>query len=162
MEDAHRIIVIIEEPSRNPYEIWMLGALLLSGILFLLGATPNPRSVQAALPSFSQIMWNVQIITGSVVSLIGIFWKQPIASRTMQIAGHLWVATGALIYALVLYYFAGAQATMSGLIILGVAAAGLTRAIQLRRQVRHIFQKVREQNGAGTLDHINGGDSSTA
>lgn len=156
----HRVIVIIEDPDRNPYEIWLLAALFLSGTVFLLGLTPSPRSVQSALPTISQFLWNVQLVTGTAAGLIGMFWRQPVASRTIQIAGHVWTATGAFIYACVLFYYNGLAATLSGLVIGGIVVAGIVKAIQLRRQIKSIFAQMKEQHGAGNLGDINGGDRS--
>lgn len=158
MSDAHRVIVILEEPERNPYELWLLAALLLSSILFLVGLAPTPNSLQRSLPYSSIFLWNLQVATGTAAILIGMFWKLPVVGRTIQIAGHLWVATGALIYACVLFYYNGLQATMAGLIVGGIVVAALTRSIQLRRQISKVIQKIGEQHGSGQLGDISGGD----
>lgn len=163
MNDAHRVIVILEEPERNPYELWLLTALFLSGLIYLVGVAPTPNSVQRSLPYLSIVLWNAQIMTGSAAVIIGMFWKQPAVGRTIQIAGHLWTATGAFIYVCVLFYYNGAQATMAGLIVGGIVVAALTKSMQLRRQIKYVIQKVGEQNGAGHLDNvIDGGDQPTA
>lgn len=158
MKDAHRVIVIFEEPERNPYELWLLGALFLSAMLFLFGFAPTPSSLQKSLPYSSIFVWNMQVATGTAAVLIGIFWKQPAVGMTIQIAGHLWTATGALIYACVLFYYNGAQATMAGLIVGGIAIAAVTKSLQLRRQIRQVIRKIGEQHGAGDMENINGGD----
>lgn len=162
MNDAHRVIVVIEDPERNPYELWLLAALFLSGIVFLLGLSPSPRAVQNALPALSRYLWNIQLVTGTTAVLIGMFWRQPVVARTIQIAGHVWTATGAFIYACVLFYYIGAVATLSILLLLGIAVAGLFKVLQLRRQINQVVSKVKEQHGAGTLDNTNGGDYPTS
>lgn len=77
----------------------------------------------------------------------------------MQIAGHVWTGTGALIYGCVLFYYNGIQATLAGLLVGGIVVAALTKALQLRRQIKYVIQKVGEQHGAGHLDNdSNGGE----
>lgn len=158
MNDAHRVIVILEEPKRNPYEVWLLAALFLSALLSLIGATPESNAMVRALPRFSLLLWYIQVFTGTAVALIGIYWKQPTLGRTIQIAGHLWVGSGAFIYACVLFYYNGPPATMNVLIVASVTLAALIKVFQLRRQIRQILQKVKEQNGAGDLSAVNGGE----
>lgn len=160
MNDAHRVIVIIEEPKRNPYELWLLAALFLSALLSIIGATPESNAMVAALPRFSVLLWYIQVFTGTAVALIGIFWKQPTVGRTIQVAGHLWVGSGAFIYACVLFYYNGLPATMNVLIVASVTVAAIVKVVQLRRQIKQILQKVKEQNGAGDLSSFNGGDRS--
>lgn len=159
MSDAHRVIVVIEEPNRNPYEVWLLAALFLSGLLFLLGLSTS-KSVSATLPGFSVTMWSVQLVTGTAAALIGMFWNQPTVGRTIQIAGHLWTGTGALIYACVLFYYNGWAAAMTGLIVGSITIAAVAKSLQLRRQIKQILREVKEQNGSGTLSGIGGGDIS--
>lgn len=156
----HRIF-IIEEREKNPYEVWVLAALLLSGSLVLLRVTPDPPSIEASLPPFSRLMWNLQLVSGTMAALIGMFWKQPTTSRTIQMAGHLWTGSGAFIYACVLFYYNGLAATLTGLVLVSVVIAALVKTLQLRRQVKFILQKVKEQNGADDASDINGGDCTT-
>lgn len=158
-QDAHRVIVVLEEPNRNPYEVWVLAALFLSGLLFLLGLSSS-QSVSATLPEFSRTMWALQLVTGTAAALIGMFWNQPTVGRTIQIAGHLWTGSGAFIYACVLFYYNGWVATMTGLIVGSITIAAVTKSLQLRRQIKQILRVVKEQNGSGTLNGNGGGDIS--
>lgn len=158
MNDAHRVIVVIENKERNPYEVWLLAALFLSSIVALLSTTFEPASIEASLPPISRIIWYLQVAMGTSAVLIGMFWRQPVTSRTIQIAGHMWTGSGALIYGCVLFYYNGLVATMAGLMTVSVALAAVVKAYQLRKQVKTILQSVREQNGASVLSNINGGD----
>lgn len=158
MNDDHRIIVVLEEPNTNPYELWMITAMFISGLVFIVGLAPAPSSLQANLPHTSIFLWNLQLLSGALAIIIGMFWKQPTTGRTIQIAGHVWTATGALIYASVLFYYNGVQAMMAGLIVGGIVVAAVTRALQLQRQIKYIIQKVGERNGAANLDDNSGGD----
>lgn len=158
MNDAHRVIVIFEEPKRNPYEIWLLVALFISGVIFLLHLSPDPPSVQATLPIFTRQLWSIQLVSGTSAALIGMFWKQAATGRTIQIAGHLWTGTGALIYACVLFYYNGLAATLSGLIVGSITIAAVTKSLQLRGQLMEILRKAKEQHGTGSLYNADGGD----
>lgn len=158
MNDAHRVIVFIEEPKRNPYEVWLLAALFVSAAAALIGPSSESPALEQALPHISKIIWYLQVFMGTAAALIGMYWKQPTTGRTIQIAGHLWTGSGAFIYACVLFYYNGLAATMSGLITASVAVAATVKAIQLRRQIKLVLQKVKEQNGAGNLSNFDGGD----
>lgn len=160
MGDSHRLIIFIEDREKNPYEVWLLAALLMSGSLFLFGLSPDPPSIEASLPETSRLIWNIQLVSGTFAALIGMFWKQPTISRTIQMAGHLWTGSGAFIYTCVLFYYNGLAATLTGLVLGSVVIAALVKTLQLRRQVKHILQKAKEKNGAYDTNTFNGGDCS--
>lgn len=152
MNDGHRVIVVIENDKyRNPFEMWVLIALCLSSALFLFGLTPQDNSVRQILPYWTTILWAFLLASGTFTALIGMFWKQPAVGRTIQIAGHLWTGTGALIYSAVLLYYIGSPAIMSGLTVGSIALAAVFRARQLRKQIKHILNTIGEQRDAGSL-----------
>lgn len=158
MNDAHRVIIVIENKERNPYEVWLLAALFVSALVALISDAAEPASIEASLPTISRIIWYLQVAMGTAAVLIGMVWRQPITARTIQIAGHMWTGSGALIYGCVLFYYNGLVATTAGLMTISVALAATVKAYQLRKQVKTILRSVREQNGAGVLSKINGGD----
>lgn len=155
MSTGHRVVVVIENDKyKNPFEVWVLAALCLSSVLFLLGITPQDNSVAAVLPRWSTLLWAFLLATGTFTALVGMFWKQPAVGRTIQMAGHLWTATGALIYSSVLLYYIGAPAVMSGLTVGSIVIAAVFRVRQLRKQIKQILNKIEEQHDAGGLDIV--------
>lgn len=161
MKEARRVVVVLENQRyRNPFELWVLSALSVSSLLYLLGVSPRNNSVAQVLPEWSTYSWAFMLFTGPLTTLIGMFIKHPTVSRTIQIAGHLWTATGALIYSCVLLYYIGAPAIMSGLTVGSIAVAALFRVRRLRQKIKLILQKIEEQDyGNDTYDvFVDGGE----
>lgn len=158
MKDTRRVIIMMQTTKKpNPYEVWVLAALFLSSTASMLNIVPSPSTIRASLPGPSQFFWNLQLVIGSFLALFGMWLirtklhipmlgNQAALARMIKIAGHLWTGSGALIYACVLFYYAGVQATMPGFIMGSIAIAAAFRAMQLRGQVRHMLQKVGEQD----------------
>lgn len=160
MRAARRVLVVIEnERYRNPFELWALAALCLSSGLFLFHVSPQNNSVSQVLPEWATYLWAFMLCTGPATTLVGMFIRHPTVSRTIQIAGHLWTATGALIYSSVLLYYIGAPAIMSGLTVGSIAIAAIFRVRRLRRKIKLIHQKLKEQDNVGDMDvFVNGGE----
>lgn len=155
MDNGHRVVVVIENDKyKNPFELWALIALCLSSALFLFGISPRRNSMAQVLPTWSVYLWAFLLATGTLTALIGMFWKQPAVGRTIQIAGHLWGGTGALIYSAVLLYYIGSPAIMSGLTVGSIAIAAFFRVRQLRRQIKQILKPIKEQQDARSLNTV--------
>lgn len=142
MDNGHRVVVIIEDEN-NPFEIWVLGALLLSGMFFLLGLAPPPQSIEAVLPEFSRWLWCVQITTGSILTLVCMLFlkNSAILRRKLQVAGYVQVATGAIIYSCAIFYFGGAGGLAAGSIVASVALSAMFRAFQINRQTNKLLDR---------------------
>lgn len=160
MREARRVIVVIENQRyRNPFELWVLSALCFSSGLFLFGISPKTNSVAQVLPEWSTYLWAFMLFSGPATTIVGLFIRHPTVSRTIQIAGHLWTATGSLIYSCVLLYYIGAPALMTGITVGSIAVAALFRVKRLRRKIALIHQKLKEQDNVNDLDVVvNGGE----
>lgn len=160
MPEARRVVIVVESQRyRNPFELWVLAALSLSAGLYLFGVAPQNNSVAQVLPRWSTLLWAFMLFTGPLTTLIGMFMKQPVSSRTIQIAGHLWTATGSLIYSAVLLYYIGAPALMTGLTVGSIAIAAGFRAKRLWWKIKLILQKLEEQEYVSDLDVlVDGGE----
>lgn len=146
MDRGHRTLVIIEE-ERNPFELWVMGALFLSCFLFLLGAAPPPSSVEAAVKEeIWRWLWYLQIFIGTILTLFCTFFLRgkPILRKYLQIFGYLQVASGTFVYAGAVFFYAGAAGTGSGSIIGFVGLACLFRIYQVRQQINKIIKKYEE------------------
>lgn len=147
MEDrGHRKVVIIEE-DRNPFELWVMGALFLSCFLFLIGVAPPPTSVEAAVTSeFWRWLWYVQIFAGTVFVIACTFFfnKWPVLRKQLQVFGYIQVASGTFVYAGAVFFYAGPAGTGSGSLIGCVGLACIFRIYQVRKQINALLKRYEE------------------
>lgn len=56
----------------NPFELYLVCLVLLGGLPLLVGA-PAPRSLDALVARFWQLLWGAELVVGAAAKLVGIF-----------------------------------------------------------------------------------------
>ena len=119
---------------RNPFEVFLLAACLVSGIVQLI-IRKQPASINAVLVDPSvRIMWNIMLIIGGGIALFGIVQRNPYNSLRFESIGLLCTAISASVYSMAVIYFGGLQGIFAALMTLSFAAACYIR--------RHAIEKI--------------------
>jgi hypothetical protein len=125
--------VVVISGRHRPHEIFLLAVSLLLGLAYTLGAPP-PTSVAALMPDWAQHVWAGGLLLSGVVGLLGALTQRSWSLQTEQ--------AGMLLGAAALFWYAAAvapygwRALFAGAVCLAWAAANLTRALQIRRDLR--------------------------
>jgi hypothetical protein len=146
VDRGHRQVYIVDE-ERNPFELWVVGALFLSSFLFIIGAAPPPSSVEATVKDeFWRWAWYIQILIGTIFVLFCSFFlnNYPIVRKYLTIGGYVQIASGTFVYAGAVFFFAGAAGTGAGTIIGFIGVACIFRILQIQRQVKNLLDKYKE------------------
>ena len=123
------------EASRHPFETYLLTLAAVSGLPLLFGK-PNSGSIEESLPPFMVGVWGAMLVFGSVLALVGLYWRgRVVTGLLMERSGLVGVGGSSLIYAVVLI--------PNGL--QGVYAGCITGAFGLAcfRQAHRISQRLR-------------------
>lgn len=113
---AHWIVFHWPEPIVfNPFELFLGGLCVLSGLPFLLSVTPEPGSLEALLPRWLVLVWGIELVAGGGSTIIGI-----LASRkSIYRFGMTLLGPAATCYAIAIITAVGA----AGLIIAAITLA---------------------------------------
>lgn len=114
----------IPPPSRHPFQLWVLGALVLAGIGALLG--PDPQSVQSLLPDVVRAMWALSLLFGGTIGLLGAYWKDAATGLLLERSALLFIAGAATAYGLAVLYAAADTRAGVSVALVCATALGLT------------------------------------
>jgi hypothetical protein len=121
--------------GRHPFELFLLALSFISGIPALLGAAPEPGSIESSLPAWAAVGWSVCLVGGSGLALIGIYWRQRAAGLILEQLGLAFVGVAALVYAVCIVSVIGATGVLSAGIVAAFGAACLVRWRQIQRVI---------------------------
>lgn len=124
------------EASRHPFEVYLLVLAACSGVPLLFGE-PNSGSINEAMPPLVVNMWGAMLVFGSVLALLGLYWRgRKVTGLLMERTGLVGVGGAALIFAVVAFSTVGVTATFSACITGGFGAACFTQAHRIGQRVR--------------------------
>jgi hypothetical protein len=127
--------------SRNPFEIWLLGACALAGTVQLISGA-RPGSLSAQLTPVAQTAWCVLLGFGGVVALIGIFWNGQVkVALEMESIGLTSVTVACLVYAVGIFFAVAWDGLFSVVIYVTVALCCLIR----RRRIEKVLKPTRKR-----------------
>ncbi len=87
------------EASRHPFETYLLVLAAVSGIPLAFGE-PNSASIEATLPPLLVTGWGVMLVAGSLLALLGLYWRGHSGTGLlMERAGLVGVGGASLVYA---------------------------------------------------------------
>jgi len=141
-----RIFFFDVDLKRNPFEVFLLVACFLSGIINLVGAVP-PASISHTLPHWSQYVWEGLLTGGSAIALFGLWLKKRAISFILEQIGLAAVGNGCAFYGIAVLFYAGAQASFASFVSLAFGAACLWRYGQIE-SLLHQAIKEKEKRGA--------------
>src|SRR5918996_793715 len=97
-EDAPELVDPLEA-SRHPFEVYMLVLAAISGAPLLFGK-PNSCSIEETLPPLLVTAWGGMLVVGSLLALLGLYWRgRSSTALLMERAGLVGVGGAAVVYA---------------------------------------------------------------
>ena len=110
-----------------PDTLFLLFLCVVSGVAQLV----SPGELLSTLPKWVSIGWSVILTTGSLTSLIGIFWKdRPVGFQIEEAGRHMLWAT---CFAYALFLVGYGKFGMSPILVLAFGVTCLFRAIYLKK-----------------------------
>lgn len=84
----------------NPFELLLAVILIASSLLYLTGIAPS-QAIDATLPSWTRLVWNMEELAGGLLTMAGILFRWPLAF----VFGLYLMAGGTFVYGLALASF---------------------------------------------------------
>jgi len=101
-------------------------------------AEPTSGSLERALPPYLVTAWYILLTFGSVVALVGVFWRDGITGLLIERAGLFSLSAACLVYGLSISMTGGFRGLAAATFVFGFSAAALTRAIDVGRIIRFV------------------------
>ena len=134
-------------PSRHPFQLFILTLCLITGVPVLVGNAPAPGSLEDAMPDFVFLGWNIALVAGSAVALVGsMVQKNRVTGILLEQWGLVAVGMAAIVYGILIPFVAHWGGAISASIIFGFGVACLWRWWQLQKYILDV-QKLVEENG---------------
>jgi hypothetical protein len=124
--------------GRHPFEVAVLAAAAACGLTLMVSGV-SPRSVAAAMPEFVQVLWQVGLLAGGIIGLVGTFWPGKLAAQLgAEAVGVMFLGSATTMYTIALFTVSGTQAIAAGAFVGAVALASWARAGQIARDLRKV------------------------
>lgn len=127
--------------GRHPFELFLLALAFASGLPALIGATPEPGSIEAALPSWGAFLWSLTLVVGSGSALVGIYLRDRATGLIVEQLGLAFVGVAAVVYSGIILYVIGVGALFSAGITFAFGVSCLVRW----RDIQNIIDAVHEE-----------------
>jgi hypothetical protein len=85
--------------GRHPFELFTLFLCVITALPTVLRLTPEPSSINQALPPWLAIAWSITLLLGSMAALFGVYWRRRATGLVMEQLGLAVTGAAALIYA---------------------------------------------------------------
>lgn len=122
--------MIILRSGRSPFELFLLGACVLSGLSGLLAPSSLSLAVAKLLPQWVITMWCAGLAISGSVSIIGVL-QRGVRSLLIERVGLAGLAGFGLMYSISIVSYAGLRATFAALFVAAFAAACVARFWQI-------------------------------
>lgn len=117
--------------GRHPFQTYLL-ILCIVGSLPLLAGHVTAQSVEETLPLWAAIGWGWCLLLGSVLALVGSYWRGSFANAlTMERLGLIGASAAAFLYGFIILIVGGLSGGTAACIILAFAAAAAKRSYDL-------------------------------
>lgn len=133
--------------GRHPFETYILALAAFAAIPVLFGAAPDPGSIEAALPSYAGFLWSLILATGSIIALVGTYWKDRATGLVAEQLGLAFVGIAAFLYAGVALAVVGVSAAIPAAFILGFGTACLKRWRDLQKVINAVHEEELRRRG---------------
>lgn len=125
--------------GRHPFEIFTLFLALVTSLPVLFGVTPAPGTIRAVLPPVVAFIWALTLCVGSLVALVGVWWKERATGLIMEQLGLACVGVVCIIYFVVALVAVGWSTTIPMGIVLGFGLSCLWRWRDLQRSINEVY-----------------------
>lgn len=126
---------MILRSGRSPFEIYLLGASILTGAIGLIN--PRRAGASAVLPLWELYTWDIGLVVGGLVALVGVWMSSP-AALLVERAGLSVLAGWSGGWAVLIGASIGVRATLSVLFVGAFGAACLTRTLMIGADLRRM------------------------
>ncbi|RKR90981.1 hypothetical protein BDK92_5365 [Micromonospora pisi] len=131
-----RPVLIIS--GRHPFEVTLLAAAVVCGVGLLL-SDARPRSVTVAMPLTVQATWEIGLIVGGVLGLVGVSWRGQLSTGLgLELGAIVLFGTTTGMYAIALLAISGRSGLAAGTFVAAVSAASYWRTVQIVRDLRRL------------------------
>ena len=136
------------EQSRHPFELFILTCTTLLGISIVTGGEA-PKSIAALSGSagHATVIWGYLLAGGSLVSLVGSYWRGRLTSLLLVQVGMVALGTSALMYAVAVLIAAGTGGLLPATLIAWFGVNALRRWAQIERELHAAGRKARDDGG---------------
>jgi hypothetical protein len=124
--------------GRHPFEATLLIAAVACGGALLLSDS-RPQSVVAAMPGVVQATWEVGLIVGGLIGLLGISWRGQLSTGLgLELGAIIVFGTTTGMYAIALFAISGRNGLAAGIIVAALSVASYWRSTQIVRDLRRL------------------------
>lgn len=127
---------------QHPFEVFLGGLCVLSGLPLVLATQPDPASLTATLPWWIVKAWGIELTLGGALIVLGVIWPR---MRYAERAGLTLLAPAAGLYALAIFVNVGRSGLVAASIVLAFALACLLR-LAVVVEVRRVIHREVEQS----------------
>ncbi len=132
------------EASRHPFETYLLVLATVSGVPLLFGQS-NSDGIEQALPTLLVHAWGGMLAVGSLLALIGLYWRGHSATGLLlERTGLIGVGGAAIIYTTAILLHVGLGGLFSGCIIGGFGLACFAQARRISQRIRAVLAQIEE------------------
>lgn len=124
--------MIVINGGRNPFQLWMLAACVLSGLAGLFAPGANANAINRLLPGWETEAWFIGLALFGLIGLIGSLRNSLLIERVGIVA----LSMLAALYSVGVVAAAGTRGLFVALLVAAFAAACATRFVQINRDLR--------------------------
>lgn len=124
--------MVVVHSGRNPFQLWMLAACVLSGVAGLVTPGASRSAINALLPGWETEAWYICLAVFGLIALYGSIRNSLLVERV----GVATLSMVAVLYAVAVVAAAGPRGLFVGLLVAAFACACATRFLQINRDLR--------------------------
>lgn len=122
-------------PSRHPFQIWVMAALIVSGAANFL--TPGSEVLQEGLTPGYHKVWAATVFVASTLALVSAWWPDRVTGLLLERTGLWSIGLSCPIYAIVVYVQTGFGVGVPGITLTAlIGIASIWRAVHVGRELR--------------------------
>jgi hypothetical protein len=130
---------------RHPFQVFVAGLLMVSGISILAGG-PQPGSLSAALPTALVYVWAAVVAAGGAMVVTAAIIK-PLPALYLEFIAHPPLAVMCLVYSTAAVFLAGGRALVPVALLFGLSLAFAIRFWQTLKTFRALRAELRRRSG---------------
>lgn len=132
--------------GRHPFELFTIYLAIVTSIPTVLGIVPQPGTLRTVMPPWMSAGWAWTLLVGSLLTLVGIYWKDRILGLIGEQLGLALVGVASVAYAICVVYVAGADAVITASLIGGFGASCLRRYFQIQQTLNAVHEAERRRH----------------
>lgn len=125
-------MIVAVHSGRNPFQLWLLAACVLSGITGLVTPGANNSVITKLLPGWEVDAWYAGLALFAAIGLVGSIRNSLLVERV----GIAALSAVSVLYAVAIIAAAGERGVFAALLIAAFSCACVTRFVQINRDLR--------------------------